>query len=163
MPWRLGPTEALRLRWDAPGGQPTNYPEPATTGSCLLTNAAYDLSKGIGWFLTGTMQLPTAVKPQTASPKLPKTIKPKGKTVLLKKALVTHAGQQATSKLTWSKKKGAKGHKAKYASANVTKSGGLTITTTGKAKKLYVKLVLSAPAVPGYQAYSFAKKWTVKR
>lgn len=141
----------------------TSYGPPAQSGNCLSVNTAYDLSKGIGWFLTGTMALPTAAKPQTADVSLPEEIKAKGKTVLLKKALVTNAGQQATSKLTWSKKKGAKGHKTKFASANVTKSGKVAITTTGKAKRLYVKLTLTAPAVPGYQAYTFTKKWTVKR
>ena len=141
----------------------TTYGPPAQTGDCLAANTAYDLSQGIGWFLTGTMHLPTAPKPQTASPKLPKKIKPKGTTVLPKKAVLTKAGQPVWTTPTWSTKKSAKGHKAKYASANVTKSGKLTITTTGKAKKLYVKLVLSAPAVPGYQAYSFTKKRTVKR
>jgi hypothetical protein len=33
---------------------------------------------------------------QTATVKLPKKIKPKGKTVLLKKPVVTNAGQKAT-------------------------------------------------------------------
>ena len=140
----------------------TTYPAPTTTGSCLLTNAAYDLSKGVGWYLTGTMHLPTAPKPQTASPKPPKRIKPKGKTVLLKKAVVTNAGQTATAKLSWSTKKSAKGGKAKYAKV-VSKGGKLAIRTTGKAKRLYVRLRLNAPATEGYQAYSFTKKWTVKR
>ena len=36
-------------------------------------------------------------------------------------------------------------------------------SVTVKAKKLYVKLVLSAPAVPGYQAYTYTKKWVVKK
>jgi len=56
--------------------------------------------------------------------------------------------------------KSAKGHKAKYANLEV---GKVTDTTTGEAKKLYLKLVLSALAVPGYQAYSFTKKWAVKK
>ncbi len=101
---------------------------------------------------------------QTATVKLPKKIKAKGKTVLLKKAVVTNAGQKATAKLTWSTKKSAKGAKAKYANQEVShKTGKVTIRTTGKAKRLYVKLSLSAPAIDGYQAYSFTKKWTVKR
>ena len=141
----------------------TTYPQPATTGACLLTNAAYDLSTGMGWYLTGTMQLPTAPMPQTASVKLPNKVNPKGKTVLLRKSVVTDAGQEATAKVTWSKKKNAKGHKVKYASANITNTGKVAITTTGKATRLYVKLTLTAPAVPGYQVYSFTKKWVVKR
>ena len=146
----------------------TTYAAPnaidVTVAGCLATDVAYDLSQGMGWFLTGTMELPggnvAPVTPvaQTATVKLPKKIKPKGKTVLLKKPVVTNAGQQATAKLSWSTKKSAKGKKAKYASA--TKR---SITTTGKAKKLYVKLTLTAPAEEGYQAYSFTKKWTVKK
>lgn len=140
----------------------TGHTAPAQTGSCLLTNAAYDLSKGVGWYLTGTMSLPGAAKPQTATPKLPKTIKAKGTTVLLRKTLRTNAGQPVWTTPTWSTKKKAAGKNAKYASANITKAGKLTITTTGKAKKLYVKLVLHAPAVEGYQPYRLVKKWTVK-
>ncbi len=86
----------------------TTYPAPITVGSCLLTSAAYDLSKGIGWYLTGTMKLPSAPAAPVASPKLPKKIKRKGKTVLLKKAVVTNAGQTATSTVTWSTKKRAR-------------------------------------------------------
>ena len=112
----------------------------------------------MGWYLTGTMTLPTAPVPQTATVKLAKKIKAKGKTVVLKAPVVTNAGQTATSRLTWSTKKSAAGSKAKWAKA--TKR---SITTTGKAKRLYVKLTLTAPAVEGYQAYSFTKKWTVKK
>ncbi len=78
----------------------TSYTAPAATGSCLLVNAAYDLSKGMGWYLTGTMTLPAppvppVVQKQTATVKVPKKVKRKGKTVLLKKAVVTNAGQKA--------------------------------------------------------------------
>ena len=82
--------------------------------------------------------------------------------MLLKKAVVTNAGQKATAKVTWSTKKSAKGSKAKYASVKTSKAGKVTITTTGTAKKLYVKLSLTAPAVPGCMAYTSTKKWTVK-
>ena len=140
----------------------TTYPAPTTTGSCLLTNAAYDLSKGVGWYLTGTMHLPTAPKPQTASPKPPKRIKPKGKTVLLKKAVVTNAGQEATAEVTWSTNKKANGSNLRLAAAKTTKSGKVILRTTGKAKRLYVKLSLKAHAVEGYRAYKYTKKWTVK-
>ena len=140
----------------------TTYAAPnaidATPAGCLATNASYDLSQGMGWYLTGTMTLPTAPVPQTATVKLAKKIKAKGKTVVLKAPVVTNAGQTATSRLTWSTKKSAAGSKAKWAKA--TKR---SITTTGKAKRLYVKLTLTAPAVEGYQAYSFTKKWTVKK
>ncbi len=158
--------QAVGKNYDPATGQfavvSTTYAAPnaidVTPAGCLATNIAYDLSQGMGWFLTGTVQLPGAPLPQTAKVKLPNKIKPKGKTVLLKKPVVTNAGQRATAKLNWSTKKSAKGTKDKYASA--TKR---SITTTGKAKKLYVKLTLSAPAVDGYTAYSFSKKWTVKK
>ena len=143
----------------------TTYAAPnaidVSVAGCLATNIAYDLSKGMGWYLTGTMGLPGAPVPQTATVKLPKKIKPKGKTVLLKKPVVTNAGQKATAKLSWSTKKSAKGKKEKYANQEIAYK--TSITTKGKAKKLYVKLTLKAPAVDGYTAYSFTKKWTVKK
>ena len=135
---RAGDRQQLRPGDRAFAVASTTYPAPTTTGSCLLTNAAYDLSKGVGWYLTGTMHLPTAPKPQTASPKPPKRIKPKGKTVLLKKTVVTNAGQTATAKVTWSTKKSAMGNKARFASVTTSKAGKVTITTTRKAKKFYV-------------------------
>ena len=120
----------------------------------------------MGWYLTGTMTLPAAVPPvvqkQTATVKVPKKLKRKGKTVLLKKAVVTNAGQKAGAKVTWSTKKAAKGTKAKYATVKTTKAGKVTLKTKGKAKKLYVKLSLKAPATTGFEAYSYTKKWTVK-
>jgi hypothetical protein len=62
--------------------------------------------------------------------------------------------------VSWSTK--TTGPKKKFASAKTSKAGKVTITTTGKAKRLKVKLTLTAPAVPGYQPYSYTKKWTVK-
>ncbi len=82
--------------------------------------------------------------------------------MLLTKTAVTNAGQTATAKVTWSRKKSAKGSDDRYANLEVGKSGKVTLRTTGKAKQLYVKLSLTAPAVPGYQPYSITKKWTVK-
>ena len=99
---------------------------------------------------------------QTATVKVPKRITAKGATVVLKKAVVTNAGQKATSRLTWSPKKSAKGTRKKYATVRTNRSGKVTITTTGKARKLYVKLRLKAPATPGYTAYSYTTAWTVK-
>jgi hypothetical protein len=121
----------------------------------------------MGWFLTGTMTLPSApvppvVQKQTATVKVPKTIKAKGKTVLLKKAVVTNAGQTATANVTWSTKKKAGGSNLKFAAAKTTKSGKVILRTTGKAKRLYVRLSLRAPATTGYEAYSYSKTWTVK-
>ena len=59
-------------------------------------------------------------------------------------------------------KKSAKGRNLKLAAAKTTKSGKVILRTTGKARKLYVKLSLKAPATTGFQAYSYSKKWTVK-
>ena len=145
----------------------TTYTAPAATGSCLLLNAAYDLSKGMGWYLTGSMTLPSApippvVQKQTATVKVPKKVKRTGKTVLLKKAVVTNAGQTSTAKVTWSTKKKAGGRNLKLAAAKTSKTGKVTLRTTGKAKKLYVKLSLKAPATTGYEAYKYTKKWTVR-
>ena len=36
----------------------TACPPPAQSGNCPSVNTAYDLSKGVGWYLTGTMELP---------------------------------------------------------------------------------------------------------
>ncbi len=139
----------------------TGYSPITATGECVRIGLlAYDLAAGAGWYLTGTLTVPPA-QSQTAVVRPAKRIKADGRTVLLKKKVVTNAGQTATAKVTWSTRKGAAGKKPEYASA-ATKAGKVTITTTGKAKKLYVKLTLNAPAVDGYTPYSFAKQWTVK-
>lgn len=62
-----------------------------------LVNAAYDLSKGMGRYPTGTITLPQDPQAQTAVVKSPTKVAAKGKTLLLKKALVTSAGQTATA------------------------------------------------------------------
>ena len=108
-----------------------------------------------------TANAPVAQK-QTATVKVPKKVKRNGKTVLLKKAVVTNAGQQATAKVTWSTKKKTGGSNLRLAAAKTTTSGKVILRTTGKAKSLYVKLSLKAPAVEGYRAYKYTKKWTVK-
>ena len=90
---------------------------------------------------------PAGGQKQTATVKVPKKVKRKGKTVLLKKAVVTNAGQKATAKVTWSTKKKAREPRLKYASVKTTKTGKVTLRTTGKAKKLYVKL---SPEGPGH-------------
>ena len=135
-----------------------HHTAPAATGSCLLINAAYDLSKGMGWYLTGTMTLPTAppvAQKQTATVNVPKKVKREGKTVLLKTAVVTNAGQTATAKVTWSTKKNARAPRPN-ASVKITRAGKVTLRTTGKAKKLHVKLSLKAPATTGYRGLLYA-------
>ena len=37
----------------------------------------------------------------------------------------------------------------------------MVIIATGAAKRLYVKLALTAPAVHGYTAYQYMKTWRV--
>lgn len=108
---------------------------------------------------TGT---PKPKQAQTASVKLPRTVKPAGKTVLLKKAVITNADQKAAAKVTWSTKKAARGSKAKWASVKMTKSGKVAIKTTGKARRLFVKLTMRAAATDEYTAYSATKKWAVR-
>ncbi|MEZ5119903.1 MAG: fibronectin type III domain-containing protein [Candidatus Nanopelagicales bacterium] len=93
---------------------------------------------------------------QTAKVKVPKKIKPQGKTVLLKKAVKTNAGKKAKAKVKV-KPKGKK-----YAKVKITKKGKVTIKTFGK-KKLKVTLKLTAPATAQYNAYSYTKKWKVKK
>ena len=163
--------QAVGRDWDPAMGQfavvSTSYTAPAATGSCLLVNAAYDLSKGMGWYLTGTMTLPGApvppvVQKQTATVKVPQKVKRKGKTVLLKKAVITNAAQKASAKVTWSTEKKAKGTNLKLAAVKTTKAGKVTLRTTGKARKLYVRLSLKAPAATGFEAFSYSKKWTVE-
>jgi hypothetical protein len=139
-------------------------PLPSLNPTCLrLATVDYDLLKGIAWYLTGTLDVPPAPPPvvprqQTAKVKLPKKIAAKGKTVLLKKAVTTNAGQQATPTVTWSK-----GSTKRFASVKVTSSGKVIIKTTGKAKRLRVALGLSAPATAEYTAYSSTTRWLVKK
>jgi alpha-tubulin suppressor-like RCC1 family protein len=99
---------------------------------------------------------PRPLQKQTASVKVPKKIKYKGKTVLLKKTVRTNAAQKAKAKVT------VKPKKKKYSRVTTTTSGKVTITTRGK-KKLNVTLKLTAPATSQYTAYSYTKKWTVKK
>ncbi len=158
----------------------------ATTGSgCSSLKLLYDVDKGMGYYITGKIGLPGGKEPEVPVPggggsggggggevvtkkvqdavvKTPKSIKAKGKTVILKKAITTNAGQKATAKVTWSKKKSAKGTSKKLASVTQTKSGKVTITTIGKAKKIFVKLVTKAPATDTFQAFTYTKSWTVK-
>ena len=93
---------------------------------------------------------------QTATVQLPKKIAYMGRTVLLKKAVRTNAGQKAASKVTVSPKG------TKYSKVRTTPRGKVIIATLGQ-KKLKVTLKLTAPATGQYGAYSFTKKWTVKR
>lgn len=93
---------------------------------------------------------------QTATVRAPKRIKYLGRTVLLKQAVRTNAGQRAASKVTV-KPKGKK-----YSKVRTTSRGKVLIRTLGK-KKLKVTLKLAAPATSQFTAYSYTRKWTVKK
>jgi hypothetical protein len=162
--------QAVGQNWDPATGRfavvsTSAYPAiPALTTSCLrLAATDYALLQGASWFLTGTMGLPdepavAAVRTQMAKVKLPRHIKAEGKTVLLKRAVRTNAGQKARARVTWSK-----GSAPRFASVKTTKAGRVTITTTGKAKRLRVTLTLRAKARGPYQAYATTRTWLVTR
>jgi hypothetical protein len=142
-------------------------PFPSLNATCLqLGTVDYNLLKGVGWYLTGTLNVPPGTptpgpvvpRKQTAKVKLPKTIAAKGKTVLLKKAVTTNAGQPATPTVTWSRNSAKR-----FASLKVTKAGKVTIKTTGKAKKLLVTMILAAPPTDAYTSYSSTTSWLVKK
>ncbi len=54
------------------------------------------------------------------------------------------------------------GQEGEYAKLTTKSNGTLILTTKGAAKKLYVKLTLSTPAKPGFEAYSCTKMWKTK-
>ena len=159
---------------DNGGAAITKYTATATPGGATCTTAGTTctvtgLANGTAYTFTvvatnvagdGPPGTTAAVTPsseaQTAKVKTPKKIKPKGKTVLLKKAVTTNAGKKAKAKVKV-KPKGKK-----YAKVKITKSGKVTIQTKGK-KKLKVTLTLKAPATDRYKAYSYTKKWKVKK
>jgi len=75
--------------------------------------------------------------------------------------LVTNAGQQVSARVGWGKTKSAKGSKKSYARVS-TKGGKVVLRTTGKARKLHVRLTLQAPATPGYEAFRLTRVWKVR-
>jgi hypothetical protein len=142
---------------------------PTLTGRlCAFADDYLDLSRGLGWYLDGSLALTPSVPGsaagaivQTASVQLPKRIKRKGRTVLLTGPVVTSANQTADAALTWGTKRSAKGTPGRYAQAT-TKGGKVTIRTTGRAKKLFVRLRLRAPATQGFKAYTATRRWVVR-
>jgi hypothetical protein len=92
---------------------------------------------------------------QTAQVSVPKRIKPKGKTTLLKRTVVTSAGQTAKAVV----KVRPKG--TKYAKVTRSSKGKVVIATKG-VRNLRVQLTVSAPATAQANAYLFSKRWTVK-
>ena len=172
-------TDSATVTWQAPsddGGQPiSGYRAVAAPGgnacttsstSCTITGlesggtytvtayASNALGESSPSAASAAVTLSKAT--QTATVTTVKKIKSAGKTVLLKKAVTTNAGQKATAKVKV-KPKGKK-----YATVKTTSQGKVTIKTTGR-KKLKVTLTLSAPATAQYNAFTYSKKWTVKK
>lgn len=162
--------QAAGQNWDPVTGRfaavsTSAYPAiPALNATCLrLAAQDYDLLKGASWYITGTMTLPSkppdiVVQAQRAAVRLPHRIKPKGKTVLLKAPVVTNAGQQAKVEVTWRGK-----NSPTFASLKTTRSGKVTLKTTGKAKRMQVTLRLTAGSTPLFHAYAKTTSWLVKR
>jgi hypothetical protein len=137
---------------------------PATTGAlCELAGDAIDVSRGIGWYIDGTVSTPQSrpvMLRQTASPALPDRVKRKGRTVLLKRPVVTNAGQPATVRVSWGVRKSAKGSRRDHARL-ITGRGKVVLRTTGTARRLFVRLTLRASATAEYDAYRVARLWRV--
>lgn len=147
----------------------TSATAPTLTGAaCGKASENLDLSKGVGWYLDGFLQTGPGTAPQAglakqkAAVKYPKRLAARGRTVILKRTVVTNAGLKATARLTWGIRRSAKGKNKRYARAKSTKNGRLTIKTTGRAKKLFVKLRLSAPSTAGYSAFRLTRVWKVR-
>lgn len=138
---------------------------PSTSGAlCALADDAIDLSRGIGWYFDGTLSTQPAAPsllPQSADAGLPSRVKRKGRTVLVGGPLVTNAGQPVSATVTWGKTKAAKGSKKSFARLS-TKGGKVVLWTTGKVKKLHVRLTLQAPASPGHEAFRLTRAWKVR-
>ncbi len=138
---------------------------PSLQGAlCALADDYLDLNRGVGWYLDGSLEVTPGVVPvvkQTASVKLPARIKRKGRTVLLKRPVVTNAKQRAKVSVKWGTKLSAKGSKRKFARVK-TKRGKVTIRTTGRATRLFVRVTLRARATSGYEPYKATRLWVVR-
>lgn len=173
---RSSQANAVDITWLAPGdgGSPiTGYTVTASPGgaTCSTTTSGctvggltpagtYTFSvvaaNAVGVSAAG-MSAPVSLAKatQTASVNLPKKIAYKGKTTLLKNAVVTSAGNTAAVKVAV-KPKGKK-----YAKVTLSRKGKLVIRTKGK-RDLQVVLTLSAPATAQANAYLLVTKWVVK-
>jgi hypothetical protein len=140
---------------------------PTLAGSaCDQAQSTINLNRGAGFYGNGIMTLGgsssgAAAGAQTAAVPSAGKIKRKGRTVLLPKAVRTNAGQRATTTVRWSPKKSANGSSERFAAVRITKSGRVTLTTTGKANRLHVRMTLSAPATKGYREYLQTVRWVV--
>ena len=129
-----------RFQWDVAAGTyrvevSANGYTPVTSREVVIPPPVLDL------FIAMTKIEPPVPQPQTANVKVPKKIKFKGKTVLLKKAVVTNAGQTAKVKVSWSTKKSAKAKAKRYAKVTKSSKGKVTIKTKGKARKALRQVV----------------------
>ena len=135
---------------------------PTLTGKlCARADEFLDLTRGIGWYWRGTLSITASgARAQTASVKLPERIRQKGRTTLLKRPVVTNAGQTASVRVSWGTSRAKMGKKRSQARVTA-KSGRVVIRTTGKSKKLFVRISLRAPGVQGFKAFSQSRLWRV--
>jgi len=158
----IGGGQGRALDPDLHGFAAAGTSTPVLQGALCARVADYlDLTHGVGWYVDGTIAATAATRAQTVSVELPKRIKRKGRTVLLKRPVVTSADQTVTPVVKWGTSKPVRGTKGKWARLTVRK-GKVTIRTTGEAKRLYVRLSLRAPAAPGYRAFTSTRVWVVK-
>jgi hypothetical protein len=146
----------------------TSTSAPVLAGSaCAQASSYLDLARGVGVYASGSLTLGgtssgASAGAQTAAFRAPAAIKPKGTTVILRKAVTTNAGQKATATVSWSTKKSANGSSPRLASVRTTRTGKVTLRTTGQARRLYVRLTVSAPATAGFEEYLLTKRWVVR-
>lgn len=145
----------------SPGGQTCTTTGTSCTISGLRAGGTYTFavvaSNALGDGPAGVSAAVSLAKNnQTAKVSLPKKIRFDGKTTLLKKTVGTNAGQKAKVRVTV-RPKGKK-----YAKVTKSKKGKVVIQTKGE-RRLRVRLTLTAPATPEFNAYSKVKRWRVKK
>ncbi len=146
----------------------TSLGAPELSGSACAQAAQYlDLGKGVGVFVAGTLSVGSSdsgatAGAQTAVLRTPARLKPAGRTVLLPHAVTTNAGQKASVSVRWSVRKAADGTSPRYARLRVGREGAVSLITTGKAKRLYVRMTVSAPATASHGEYLQTRRWVVR-
>lgn len=138
-------------------------PAPILTGAlCASAGDLLDLSRETGWYLRGSLRTtPAATTAQTVSVELPARIKRKGRTVLLAGPAVTNAGQPASPRVTWGRTRAANGGKPSQARVSYA-NDRVVVRTFGTARKIFVRLTLTAPAVAGFTALDRSRVWAVR-